>query len=359
MMPKAICFRLDAAGFLGYGHLMQSLTLADAFKKEEWTAHFVVKAYEEKVSESISSRGHAVYEIPASLEESEDFACFSDYTRKNSCQIAVIDHHDFDSRYTSSLRHQGVLVVNIDDEGTREFSCDILVNYNIYADSINYKVEPNTHMLLGPRYAILRKEFERDTPDVASDRKRLLVLMGGGYARGEVLKVANALLLLPETVLECLKPMLILGPGYPNPEAVLREFENPFFEWIINPENMWEIMNKSAFAICGAGGTLYELSRMGVPGITIVLDNNQKQIAKAFENAGITQDLGWYENVTKDKIIRLVLEWLEKRDHIDKRRNISLKLVDGKGTIRILDAILTSSIAKKSVNKLSEDILTE
>ena len=348
-MSKAVCFRLDASNLLGYGHLIQSLALADAFNKEGWVAHFVVKAYEEKVSESISSRGYAVYDIPASLEESEDLACFSDYIKKNSCQIVVIDHHDLGSRYASSIRHQGSLVVNIDDEGTREFSCDILVNYNIYANSINYKTESHTRMLLGPRYTILRSEFAKEPASFSSERKRLLVLMGGGYARGEVLKVASALLLLPEKILECLHPMLILGPGYPNPETVLKEFNHPSFTWIINPKNIWEIMNDADFAICGAGGTLYELSRMGVPGITIVLDKNQKHIANAFENAGITQNLGWYENVTKGKITRSIMQWLEKWDHVIKRRNVSLKLVDGKGTFRIVNHILTSPIAEKMV----------
>ncbi len=338
-MSKAVCFRLDAASFLGYGHLMQSLALADAFKKEGWVAHFVVKAYEEKVSERIASRGYAVYDIPASLEVSEDLKYFSDYIRKNSCQIVVIDHHDLDSRYTSSLRQQGVLVVNIDDEGIRDFSCDILVNYNIYADSINYKVGSHTRMLLGPRYAILRNEFERGPTDFSSDRKRLLVLMGGGYARGEVLKVADALLLLPQEILECLKPTLILGPGYPDPEAVLGEFDNPFFEWIINPKNMWEIMNDAGFAICGAGGTLYELSRMGVPGITIVLDKNQNLIAKAFESVGITQDLGWYENVSIEGIKNSILDWIGEWYKVIDRRGRAYRLVDGLGAKRVFSEI--------------------
>lgn len=354
-MSKAVCFRLDAASFLGYGHLMQSLALADAFNKEGWVAHFVVKAYEEKVSESISSRGHAVYDIPASLEESEDLACLSDYIRKNSCRIVVIDHHDLGSRYTSPIRQQGPLVVNIDDEGTREFSCDVLVNYNIYADSINYNVGSYSHTLLGPRYAILRNEFERGPRNLSSDSKRLLVLMGGGYARGEVIKVARALLLLPEKVLECLHPTLILGPGYLSPETVLEEFNNPFLEWIINPKNMWELMNDADFAICGAGGTLYELSRMGVPSITIMLDKNQRLIAGAFEEAGITQDLGWYENVTEDEIVRMIMQWWEHWDHVIKRRNVSLKLVDGKGANRIVNDILTSVIIKEKVHNLTRE----
>ncbi len=193
-------------------------------------------------------------------------------------EIVVIDHYDIDYDYVASLRREGLFVVSIDDEGKRRFCSDALVNYNIYAPEIQYSVEPHTRLLLGPENAILREQFERH-PSKNIPENICWWRWGGGYERGEVIKVLEVLLLLGPSALQKLKPCVVLGAGYPNPQEVIDKYGSDSITILYDVENMRELMEKAVFAVSWAGGILYELARMGVLAIVIVLDNNQVLIA--------------------------------------------------------------------------------
>ncbi len=346
-MKPRIIFRLDGASFLGYGHIYQSLSLARAFLKRECKVAFAMKDYEQQSLTYVEDKGIEVLPIPHDIAEDEEPNTLKEVFRSFGANIVVIDHHDIDYDYVASLRGEGLFVVNIDDEGKRRFCSDILVNYNIYAPDIQYSTEPHTRLLLGPEYAILRAQFEHP-PVKNSSREHLLVAMGGGYARGEAVKVLEALLLLEPSVLQKLKPYVVLGAGYPNPQEVIAKYGSDSITILCDVENMRELMETAAFAVSGAGGILYELARMGVPAIVIVLDNNQVLIAEYFQEAGIVQNLGWYEGVTSEMIGESIQTWLRSPEHIEGMRKKVEKLTDGLGADRVVNIIL-SSLANKNV----------
>ena len=306
-----------------------------------------MKDYEQKTFDYIKGKGIEVIPIPHDVAEDEEVNTLKEVARSFGADVVVIDHHDIDYAYVTSLRREGLFVVSIDDEGKRRFCSDILVNYNIYAPEIQYAVEPHTRLLLGPEYALLREQFEHP-PSKNIPREHLLVVMGGGYARGEAVKVLEALLILEPSALQKLKPYVVLGAGYPNPQEVIDKYGSDSITVLYNVESLRELMGKTVFAVSGAGGILYELARMGVPAIVIVLDNNQVLIAEYFQKAGIAQNLGWYEDVTSEMITEGIQIWLRSPEHIETMRKKVEKLTDGFGADRVVNIIL-SSLANRNV----------
>lgn len=339
-MKPRIIFRLDGASFLGYGHIYQSLSLARAFLKRKCAVAFVMKDYEPQVFNYVKGKGIRVFSIPYGVDEDEELNRLRELSKYFKAEIVIIDHHDIDYDYIAALRKEGLFVVSIDDEGKRRFCSDILVNYNIYAPDIRYSVEPHTQLLLGPKYAILREQFKNLPSKNRYIRKHLLVMMGGGYARGEVIKVLEALLLLEPPTLQGLKPYVVLGPGYPNPREVITKYSRGPITICYNVENIREPMERAVFAISGAGQTLYELASMGVPSIAIILDKNQVMNAEYFHKAGIAQNLGWYEDVTTEMITRSIQVWLHHPRRLETIRQQVEKLIDGLGAERIVNITL-------------------
>lgn len=314
------------------------MALAKEFQHRAIKVYFAMKEFEPELLSWVSSNGIEVFPIPPDAGEDEELGLLLPFLLTNAIRCVIIDHHTLGYEYSTHLRKKNLLVVHIDDEGTRHFCSDLLINYNIYAPYLNYKIERHTKCLLGPQYTILRKPFGADVErnDIGT---KLLVTMGGGYARGEVIKVIKALEVLGDTTLRELEPEVILGAAYPSPESVISAYSHLPIRFHYNLENIRAVMERSRFAVSGGGGILYELSRMGLPSIIIVLDENQKLNAHYFDNCGISKNLGWYEDVKIETIAEAIGEWVNSSEELEKRRKRAAALVDGKGTARVADSI--------------------
>ena len=325
--------RLDSASFLGYGHMYQCLALAEVCRTD-FSIIFLVKDHEPGVAEQIRLAGYPVLNVPHAMDEEQEVEfILSNVPREGTAGI-LIDHHYLSEDYSRRLKQGGYWLAQIDDEGKRGFCCDLLINYNIYADEIPYSTGTHTVKLLGPQYAILRWEFG-GLPDTAKNSARLLVTMGGGYARGEVVKILAALELIAPDILERIDPVIIVGSGYPGSGELVRACADKPFTVIVSPSGMARHMMGAGFAVSGAGGTLYELARCRVPAITITLDHNQEQIADGFAARGLSVSLGWYESVTPEAIAAAITRWADQDEVREDYRRRVTGLIDGKGTERI------------------------
>lgn len=338
-LTKAL-FRLDAASYMGLGHAYQSMALAEEFRIRGIEVFFAMKKYESNIVSWVRSQGIEVFTIPPDFKEEQELDILIPFVLSRSIGCIIIDHHSLGHDYTYKLRSQEIFVTQIDDVGNRKFGCDLLINYNIYAPTLNYDVDPYTKCLFGPKYAILRRQFLAEVKRHNSN-KRLLVTMGGGYARGEVIKVLDALKLLNNAGSQKIDSHILIGPGYPSYESLIAQYKDFPAKFHFNLKNIRVVMENTDFAVSGGGGTLYELSRMGLPSIIIELDENQKLNAQYFEKFGISKNLGWHENVKAAEIAKTINDWIDLPQTLKKRQERAINLVDGLGTKRIVDNILS------------------
>ena len=80
---------------------------------------------------------------------------------------------------------------------------------------------------------------------------------------------------------------------------------------------------------------------MGLPGIVMVLADNQHSIARELESAGVAFDLGWYTGVTAADIRSALAKSLEIAETRAEMAHRGQQLVDGCGGQRVTSTIVT------------------
>jgi len=96
----------------------------------------------------------------------------------------------------------------------------------------------------------------------------------------------------------------------------------------------------SADLCIGAGGTTtWERCRVGLPTITIILAENQKNISESLDTEGAIINLGWYHNVTEINIKEIIESLIDNPQKMVSMSDKSRSLVDGEGVIRVVDTI--------------------
>ena len=109
-----------------------------------------------------------------------------------------------------------------------------------------------------------------------------------------------------------------------------------------------ELIKKCDVVITATGSTIYEVSALGIPFISFYYAENQRQGAEAFArlinvvNAGcFNLDNDAYQNMqVVDNIVNALKKCICDKEYRELLSNEERQLVDGKGAVRIAQAIL-------------------
>jgi UDP-2,4-diacetamido-2,4,6-trideoxy-beta-L-altropyranose hydrolase len=338
---KTILIRADADSQIGTGHVMRCLALAQAWRERGGRVIFLMKRNLPALTDRIKKEGFGHRAIPASARNNVDAAFTIAEAKRGEAQWVVVDGYHFDWVYRKTLKNSGLRVLWVDDLGTSGFCfADIIVNQNIYARKNMYpKCSLRTHLLLGPRYALLRKEFANSPTRLpkGSHCKRVLI-SGGGTDPHNITKIA--LESLSNFSAHPLNIEVILGPGYKK-EGTIAKFKHSKgihrIHFIRNPTRMAGHMVRADLAIIAAGSTCWEIARQGVPALLIVQADNQINVACFMHRAGVAWNLGHAREVTAAQIEDR-FKWLTESPSIRKRMGWKgRRLTDGRGAKRVAE----------------------
>ena len=98
-------------------------------------------------------------------------------------------------------------------------------------------------------------------------------------------------------------------------------------------------MKNHDIAITGGGLSLLELARLGIPSIVICSEKFEVETVKMMQNMGFGVNLGYYQNVTNEKIIKTTNELIENYKVRKKMNQKGVKIIDGKGIERVIEQI--------------------
>ncbi len=193
---------------------------------------------------------------------------------------------------------------------------------------------PDTRLLLGPRYALQRREFrELDVParEVPAQARRVLVTLGGSDPDNVSALVLDALALLPEP----LEVQVLLGGANPHRASL----ERPGVELVTDARDVPERMLWADLAVAAAGGTAWELARTGTPQVTIVIADNQRPAGDALKADGLAVVLGWHADLTPQAIAEAVSALAGDASRRAELAARGRALIDGQGARRVLEAM--------------------
>lgn len=353
-----VAFRVDASLIMGTGHMMRCLTLADELVRRGCECLFLHRQQAGELSGLIRERGHRVHMLsqvhagaggnhwlgcPWRQDAEETMSAMGGITP----EWLVVDHYGLDAQWESTMAAHCRSLMVIDDLADRPHRCELLLDQNLGRAITDYSslVTDRFRCLLGPRYALLRPEFaqwRRASLERRMERgwpsSNILVSMGGVDADNVTGDILSALVRchLPRGGLVT----VVMGQHAPHLASVRQLAAVMPFETRVEVQisDMARRMAEADLAIGAAGSTSWERACLGLPGILVVLAENQRPIAEALasEESALV--------IPTPSFVATQLSAL-----INKARNprwLSLasaraaRLCDGQGCARVADAML-------------------
>lgn len=349
-----ILFRADGNDTVGAGHVMRSLAVASAAKKLGASCSFICA--DASFQDIITAEGIPCIILSTNFKDMEsELPLLLSIIRREKCDALLVDSYFATDSYFDEVGKY-CPVVYFDDFMNKAWRVDGLINYNMTANVDVYRelysTSPETidniherpQFFLGEQYAPLREEFQNIKLNRTFNQNARNVLFSAGGSDPE-----HIALLFVKSLVEYENEIkgsyfhIIMGRFEPD-EAAIRELaiSHP---WIIphkDVKRMSNIMLKSDVAVSASGSTLYELCACGVPTITYVLEDNQILGAKSMEEKGLMISAGDFRTNSNfmDYLFQKLKDLMKNKK---QRKTLSIncnKAIDGKGAIRLADAII-------------------
>jgi UDP-2,4-diacetamido-2,4,6-trideoxy-beta-L-altropyranose hydrolase len=257
----------------------------------------------------------------------------------------IVDHYGLDHHWQTAARRWAPRIAAVDDLATRRYSVDLLLNQNLSGLSDNYTplLPEGCRTLLGPRYAMLREEFDCPAIDIKPEARRVLVNFGGFDA---AMQTHHAMLALADfTELEVDFVAGVDNPAWAQMQALAQTRPNWHLHSFVS--DFHQRMTEADLFIGAGGGTSWERAALGLPTICIAVSNNQQVNGEVMAAAGAHVFMGAREQVSVTKLrdaIGFVAGNFYLRQSLAER---SRQMVDGRGALRVA-AALADGVLKSS-----------
>jgi UDP-2,4-diacetamido-2,4,6-trideoxy-beta-L-altropyranose hydrolase len=339
MQPGTVIFRADASVAMGTGHAMRCVALAQAWQDEGGECIFAMAGGNPSLEERVRSEGIEIVTIVASAGTPQDAAQFVELAGKYHARWVVVDGYQFDIKYQRTLKDAGLKLLLVDDNGhAGAYVADIVLDQNAQASESSYlHREPYTRLLLGSRYAMLRREFKawREWKrQIASVGRKVLVTLGGADADNITVQVIRALHVLSG---ENLEATIVVGGSNPQGGSLEEEVQRAggAIRLLRNVLNMPELMAEADVAISAAGITCWEVCLLGLPALLIDVAENQTPVAQELERQGIAAYAGHGKDVRPESLAALLKSLLVSQERRAAMSERARRLVDGFGAERV------------------------
>ncbi|WP_110655827.1 UDP-2,4-diacetamido-2,4,6-trideoxy-beta-L-altropyranose hydrolase [Salinicola halimionae] len=371
LIPR-IAFRVDASLEIGTGHVMRCLTLATALRERQRAAcHFLCREHHGHLIDMIESRGFTVYRLKMSdmTQESTsgpdqeppfhahwlgtnwqtDAQESAIYLEKLNPDWLVVDHYALEAQWERVACPARSRLLVIDDLADRCHSADILLDQNVLdhqsEDLYRKLVNPECRLLLGPRYALLKKEYAvlaEALPERDGQISRVLVFVGGSDPFHLTERYLEALA-APE--FEHLFIDVVLGKNHPKPSVVERFVKDRHGARLYSGLTSLAALMVRADLMLGAGGTTnWERMCLGLTSIVVSVAHNQDEINQKLSSQKLISFLGGVNSVSVKCIRTAIRCSLDDAYTNSKNSKRARNIVSGKGADFVIQYLARGEI---------------
>ncbi|MFX0195111.1 MAG: UDP-2,4-diacetamido-2,4,6-trideoxy-beta-L-altropyranose hydrolase [Candidatus Hodarchaeota archaeon] len=353
-MKRNLVIRADANARMGIGHFMRCLALAQGWKAQGGKVTFITACQSEGLLQRLREEGFDIHLLIDSYPDTSDWDYTRDVLAAHPSAWVGLDGYHFDEAYHQQVKEAGHRLLVIDDMAhLKLYYADIVLNQNLCADQLPYLCEPDTRLLLGTRYVLLRREFigwrgrKREIPKVA---RQVLVTLGGGDPENITLKVIQV---LQETDVAGLEAIVVVGASNPHDailEAAAGRSRIPI-RLIRDARNMPELMAWADAAVSTAGTVIWELAWMGVPAVLLAQADNQRRLAEEVHRAGAAVNLGWAHRINMSELAEKLGKFLRDSETLEMMLQQMKTLVDGEGVSRVMMHMMGEKLRLRHVRE--------
>ena len=364
-MKPRIAIRADASIQIGTGHVLRCLLLAEMLQSSGLDVEFLCRVYPGDLVNWIRSKGFKVHKLLAPLAPSDSdihhshdsLDCTSnrvtqsqdaqesiDALKEQPLEWLIVDCYGLDQAWEKQLRSIAKNIFVIDDLANRKHDCNLLLDQNFYSDAHSrYEglVSGSTKQLLGPRYALLRKEFltsRQSLKPKSNNIMRIFVFFGGTDPDNITGRVLDA---LATPNLQHLQTDVVIGLNNPNRRSIEEKVaERKLTTLHVQVDNIAELMSAADLAL-GAGGTAtWERLCLGLPSLIITTAENQQGSIDDLHNEGLVIKLGSAPSIRVETIHQAITKSIEYSDVAQHKAMRGMQLVTGGGAALVLRQLL-------------------
>lgn len=341
---NTLYFRVDTNITIATGHIMRCLSIAQCARDNNINCCFIVA--DEQGEQFVLQRGFEVHCLHTDWQNKEqELPVLLEFLKERNAKVCMIDSYQVTDTYMKELR-MCVKVIYIDDMDLLRTPVDVLINYNNYGNTKEFREKYEKHVtdtktacLLGCGYTPLREEFLHVEPLFAEEVTDVLVSTGGGDCFHISVKLAEYLLEKYASI----RFHFVIGRFSQDRKTLIEMAENN--KNCILHENinkMSPLMLQCQIAISAGGSTTYELCACGVPMIVFSFADNQQNIVRNHDLSGCAISCGDYREGVEVFLNKLDTAFLSLLQNREKRKDMFDKcvtLVDRQGAQRIMNVI--------------------
>ena len=342
MIARTLLVRADASVSVGTGHAMRCLALAQAWQDAGGRAVFAMTESTSSIQARLASETCTVVSFSALAGTRDDANQTIVLAREQQAEWVVVDGYQFGADYQRALKGAGLRVLFLDDyRHARHYSADLVLNQNVGASAAIYEDrEAQTRLLLGPRYALLRREFaawRQWNREILSSCHRVLVMMGGSDPENLTARAIEALAL---GRVDGLEVTVIVGGSSPHLAAINLSAARSGLSIKVQKDasNTAEFMAAADVAISAAGSTCWELCLLGLPALLVDVASNQTALAKELDRRGCAVHAG-DRTVSIGQLAAQLQRLIGSRELRQSLSSRSRELVDGNGARRVASVL--------------------
>jgi UDP-2,4-diacetamido-2,4,6-trideoxy-beta-L-altropyranose hydrolase len=337
---------------------MRCLTLADGLKQRGARTRFVSRHLPAHLGELLGAGGHELAGLDGGPSEPtgddnphaswlgasqrQDAEQTREALSDHTWEWIVVDHYALDRAWEWAMRRQVDKIAVIDDIADRAHACDLLLDQNFHPDGNSRylgKVSKHCHMLLGPRYALLREEFLRARGTLSRRGRaveRILVFFGGvdsaNYSGRSIEAIAG--LGVSELHVD-----VVVGSGHPYRDQIAAACARFGYACHVQSSRMAELMASADLGLGAGGSTTWERCCLGLPTLAFCVAENQRHQLAAAARGGLLYSPDLAEDDWIPGVRRHILALMENSSLREAMSHRGMDTVDGRGAARVIDAL--------------------
>ena len=304
---RTALFRVDAGPGIGMGHFMRCRTLALEMIAHDWVVFFMGHGLPKEMmfcSSWLVSTGLNLIEMPQYSDSEFDAQLLSNKLPLADCLIVdTYKYNREDFALLQRFNSERVPIVVIDDIASRDIPAQMVINPNPLFSPEPYQRQKIPEILCGADYTLIR-------PEIAALRDRkyckegpIVVTLGGGDVVAPMMKLLSA---LPHNI----NNRICVSVSENCPLETINEWINecPEKRFINNDNSRFpQLLASASVAITGGGGTLWEVYCLGIPSLSLVWVDNQKQTGIIIKEQATSFLIDLVENINME----LQSDWLD------------------------------------------------
>ncbi|WP_417500392.1 UDP-2,4-diacetamido-2,4,6-trideoxy-beta-L-altropyranose hydrolase [Methylophaga sp.] len=333
---KHVVFRADASSLIGGGHISRCLTLANALSERNWRCTFICSEQSVLAFPALGKAEHSLIILPDEnrLEPIIDLPF-------GQADLLVIDHYELGFEFEKDTRRWANSILVIEDMPTRKHDCDFLLDQTLGRSCEEYLgfVPINTHLLLGPKYALLKSDFSVAREGITKSQRqgeirKILVSIGGSDPKD----ITSTALMAIDTAGLDVEVDVVLGGESPNLSVVkaLVAHLGAKYKLHIDTTKMSVLMSAADLAIGACGVTSWERCSVSLPAIAVVIADNQRQIAQSLSDKGAIVYAGDWTELSVSLLAKLLVDLASSREIMKSMSLRAGEVCDGQGVNRLL-----------------------